>query len=418
MSISDRQGSVIVPRGPTGDTGARIVPARRRGVNVDRVCEPWWRDANNCISIEDGRMALLTIDYSDPIEPVSGVLVVDRLVDGVCAGGLRICADLDRDELAALAANMTAKQRVYGLPVGGAKAGLAIAPDHPARAAVLRRFLAALAPMIERTWSVGPDLHTTMSELDRAAADVGLPCLKIAVGRSRGLDDREFLRRYALLDAALDGWTVHQLRAPTAVAAATLALGRALASPEPLRVAIQGAGTMGGGAAHLLARAGCRVVAWADDRACWLRDDGLDVASLLAARRGGSLPTPPEARAPAEVLTAACDVLILAAVSHAFDAQQVARLRCAGVVEAANLALAPAVEDALHQAGVVVVPDLLASAGGSLAVEALYVRVPEGPAEILAHVERRVGERVTALLGRSRAAGQAPRATLMEELGG
>ena len=365
-------------------------------------------------------MALLTIDYRDPVEPVAGVLVIDRLVDGVCAGGLRVAAEIDREELAALAANMTAKQRVFGLPVGGAKAGLAIAPDHPACAAVLRRFLAALAPLIERTWSVGPDLNTTMSGLEAAAAEVGLPCLKIAVGRSRGLDDREFMRRYALLAAAIDGWTVHQLRAPTAVVAATLALGRALdrsgGGSGPLRVAIQGAGTMGGGAAHLLARAGCRVVAWADERACWQRDDGLDVASLLAARRGGALPRPPEPRAPAEVLSAACDVLVLAAVSRAFDVGDVRRLRCAGVVEAANLALAPAVEEALHRAGIVVVPDLLASAGGSLAVEALYVGAPADPREIVAHVERRVDDRVTRLLARGRATGQAPRAALMAEL--
>lgn len=363
-------------------------------------------------------MALLTIDYRDPTEPVSGVLVIDRLVDGVCAGGLRIAEGLDAGEVAALARNMSHKQRAYGLPVGGAKAGLAMRPDHPARPAVLRRFLSVLAPLIERAWSVGPDLNTTMAELEAAGREVGLPCLKLAVGRSRGLDDPTFVRRYALFGAAIEGWSVHQLRAPAAVAAATHALARATGRPWPLRVAIQGAGAMGGGAAHLLARAGCRVVAWADDRACLVDAGGLDVAALLAARREGRLPARPGSLPPAAVLAAECDVLILAAVSHAFDRHAIARLRCAGVVEAANLALTADVEDALHAAGIAVVPDLLASAGGSLAVEALYAGEPETPTDILDHVERRVAARVGEVLDASRASGRSPRAIVLGEIDG
>lgn len=355
------------------------------------------------------------MNYRDPIEPVSGVLVIDRLVDGVCAGGLRIAADLDAGEVAALARNMTRKQAAFGLRVGGAKAGIAMAPDHPARADVLRRFLAALAPLIERYWSVGPDLHTTMAELDARAAEVGIACLKIAVGRSRGIADPEFIRRYRLLTAAIDGWTVHQLRAPSAVAAATRTLARTLPRTGPLRVAIQGAGAMGGGAAHLLARAGWPIVAWADDTKCLVAGGGLDVPALLAGRRGGRLPdVGADAYPSGHVLEAECDVLILAAVADAFDAAFVPRLRCAGVVEAANLALAADVEAALHAAGILVVPDLLASAGGSLAIEALYAGEPATPEDILVHVERRVDDRLHAVLADSRARGRSPRAILTE----
>ncbi|MDC0723719.1 Glu/Leu/Phe/Val dehydrogenase dimerization domain-containing protein [Nannocystis bainbridge] len=366
-----------------------------------------------------GTVALLKIEYRDPIEPVSGLLVIDRLVDGVCAGGLRIAADVEADEIAALARNMTRKQAAYALPVGGAKAGLRMAPDHPARGEVLRRFLSTVAPLIERSWSVGPDLNTTMAELQRAAGDVGLPCLKLAVGRSRGLADREFLRRYAMLDGAIDGWSVHALRAPAAVRAATLALARALGRSSGLRVAIQGAGAMGGGAAYLLDRIGCRVVAWADDLRCLVDEGGLDVATLLAGRREGRLPAVPgEARPSAEILHVPCDLLILAAVSRAVAVDAVPRLGCAGVVEAANLALAPDVADALHAAGVLVIPDLLASAGGSLAVEALYAGDPSGPADVLAHVERRVAARVEHVLADSRTTGRSPRALLEEALDG
>ncbi len=356
-------------------------------------------------------MAEMVIEVEDPFTGVIGTLVIDRLVGGVAAGGLRIQPGLDRRALADLAAAMTRKQAAYGIQVGGAKAGLAMPPDHPRRAAVLRRFLVALRPIIESRWSVGPDVNTSMRELEAVAAALGLPSLKLCVGRARGLSDAEFLRRYALFEEVIDGWTINQLRGPAAVAAAVAAALEHLGvAPHGARVAIQGAGTMGGGAARLLAAAGARVVAWSDDRRCLRGPAGLDVADLLARRDGGRLPAGEGDAPPAALADAACDVVVLAAIARGLDAAQVRRLRARAIVEAANLALDDDAARAAHEAGVVVVPDVLASAGGSLAVEALYAAAPTCGADILAHVERRARALIAPLLDEARRAHLPPRA--------
>jgi glutamate dehydrogenase (NAD(P)+) len=350
---------------------------------------------------EVGRVEMV-VEVLDPVTGVRGALVIDRLVGGVAAGGLRVQPGVDRRHLAELAAAMTRKQAAYGIEIGGAKAGLDMAADHPQRPAVLRRFLAALRPIIEARWSVGPDVNTSMIELEAIARELGLPSLKICVGRARGLDDAEFLRRYAIFEEVLDGWTINQLRGPTAVKAAVEAALTHLGAPlAGARVAVQGAGTMGGGAARLLAAAGALVVAWADDRRCLVDPAGLDVDELLARRVGGRLPAGGAEAPSAAVLSAECDALVLAAIARGLTAEQAPSLRCRAIVEAANLALDDPAARAAGDADVLVVPDLLASAGGSLAVEALYAASPTSGAEVLAHVERRVGEVVLPLLRES-----------------
>jgi glutamate dehydrogenase/leucine dehydrogenase len=181
------------------------------------------------------------------------------------------------------------------------------------------------------------------------------------------------------------------------------------------RVAIQGAGNVGGAAAALLAGRGVRVVAWADDEKCLYAENGLDVPQLLAGRQRGRLPrSGGTVRESASVLREPCDVLILAAVSRAFGVDAVASLRCRGIVELANLALDRDVEDALHERGVVVVPDLLGSVGGSLAVEALYETRPETTDDVVVHVERRSGAAIREALAESARSKQSLRAVVLE----
>jgi glutamate dehydrogenase (NAD(P)+) len=361
----------------------------------------------------------LSIAYVDPVEQIRGYLVIDRLVHGVAAGGLRIQPGIGVDEVCSLARNMTVKQAVARLQVGGAKAGLAMDPNAPHRRSVLARFLASLKPVIERRWSVGPDMNTTMAELEEIGREVGLPSLKIAIGRSRSIPDDEFLRRYALFEDRVDNATVNELRAPAGVYAAVRALLEHLAVDGTPRVAVQGAGSMGAGTALLASNAAMRVVAWSDDEKCLVDPEGLDVPRLRASRCAGRLPSPEglAIKPRSELFLVPCDVLVLAAVSHAFDASLIPQLGCAGVVEAANLALSDTVERALHDAGIIVVPDVVAGVGGSFAVEALYVSKPMTGRDILQHVERKVTALVAAAIGGSSPT-QTPRDAAYAHVGG
>lgn len=354
----------------------------------------------------------LVLRFCDRPTGICGFLVIDRLVGGAAAGGLRISPDLDEAALSALARNMSYKQAVAGIRVGGAKSGLRMDPADPRRREVLGRFLRALRPMIAEHYSVGPDVSTTMAELDTLAREVGIASLKFAVAKSRGIDAATWERRYRLFEERVGDATVNELRAATGTAAAALRLAAELKIERPFRVAIQGAGNMGGATARMLADQGATVVAWADDEKCLLDESGLDVAALLRGRSMGRLPPRGGARDRESVLEVPCDILVLAAISRAISREAVGRLRARGVVAAANLALEREVERALFEAGIWVVPDVVASVGGSLAVEALYAGDPRSGQDVLDHVRRRADGLTGKMLEEARARGCEPRAVV------
>lgn len=361
----------------------------------------------------------MTIQYVDPPTGARGYLVIDSLVGGIAAGGLRVKEDVTEAQVTALARNMTLKQAAVGIRVGGAKAGLAADPRDPSHKDILKRFMMALKPLFLHMYSCGPDMNTNLTELEEIGRSMGVPCLKIAVARSRGIPDDEFLRRYALFDAMVDGgYTVNQLRSASAAnASIAVVLKRLGVAPSDARVAIQGSGNVGGAVAHLLHQQSIRVVSWADDRKTRVDARGLPVPELLAGRELGRLPSAADPQPPSDqVLTADCEVLVLAAVSDALRAADVPRLKCKGIVVGANLALTEEVQRDLHRAGILVVPDLVASVGGSLAVEALYETDPRDGQSILDHVERRASAIVDALLAESAERDLAPRDVLNERL--
>lgn len=353
----------------------------------------------------------LKLHWTDEPTATNGYLVIDRLVRGVAAGGLRISPGITPNVVAELAQNMTLKQAAVGIRVGGAKAGLDLDPASPFRDEIVRRFLEAIRPLILTCFSCGPDMNTTMAELEGIARSIDIPALKIAVARSRGIADEIFLESYRLLEERTELGTVNELRGAAGVAAAVRVLLDAIADRNSRsRVAIQGAGNMGAATARLLSSAGVAIVGWADDKTCLKNPDGLDVARLSSAIRNRRLPRCAAiAAASAAILEVPCDVLVLAAVSNAFDATAIPRLRCGGVVEAANLALDADVETELHRRGIFVVPDLVSSVGGSLAVESLYERNPRNGSDVLRHVELRMSAIVRELLDVCRGSDSTPR---------
>ncbi|WP_305883940.1 Glu/Leu/Phe/Val dehydrogenase dimerization domain-containing protein [Crossiella sp. SN42] len=112
----------------------------------------------------DDRAPLLELTWTDPITGKRGFLVIDRLVRGVCSGGLRPCEGCTLSEVRALARGMTAKEALNydpaarSLPLGGAKGGINCSPYDPASRQVLRRYLEAVRPYLETTWATGEDL--------------------------------------------------------------------------------------------------------------------------------------------------------------------------------------------------------------------------------------------------------------------
>jgi glutamate dehydrogenase (NAD(P)+) len=146
--------------------------------------------------------------------------------------------------------------------------------------------------------------------------------------------------------------------------------------PDKVRVAVQGAGNVGGIGAFLLHKAGHRIVALSDERGAIQDPKGLDMPKVLAwieeqnrqpKEKRKFLDSYPGAEklAPKEkLLEVDCDVLCPCAVENQITSKNVDRVKARLIVEGANGPTTPQADKVLEQRGIVVVPDILANAGG------------------------------------------------------
>jgi glutamate dehydrogenase (NAD(P)+) len=133
------------------------------------------------------------------------------------------------------------------------------------------------------------------------------------------------------------------------------------------RVAVQGLGNVGGVAAQLFAQAGCKVVAVQDHAGTVYQASGLNMDALLAhvAEHGSVVGfAGAEALAQAQFWSAPCDILVPAALEQQITKDNVAQIQARLVIEGANGPTTPEADDILAERGILVVPDVIANAGG------------------------------------------------------
>jgi glutamate dehydrogenase/leucine dehydrogenase len=136
---------------------------------------------------------------------------------------------------------------------------------------------------------------------------------------------------------------------------------------ESATVAVQGFGNVGSWTGRLIGELGCRVVAVSDVKGGIHRGDGLDVQAVYDhVRESGSVVEAPETEAISneDLLELDVDVLIPAALDRVINSANAGRIKSRLVVEAANHPVTPAADEVLHEKGAVVIPDILANAGG------------------------------------------------------
>jgi glutamate dehydrogenase (NAD(P)+) len=348
------------------------------------------------------------IEYSDPLEGFRGWLVRDRMCHRLCAGGMRVQQGLTCEKLIDMARNMTRKMQVANLRVDGAKSGIDYDPASPGKAAAVSRFLQAIRPHIESSYSMGPDLNIEMDELEKIAQQSGIPSVKMAIAKAQGWELDYYMARNRILKDEIGGWPAGRLRAGYGVAAATIATLDFLGIPsQSATVAIQGFGTLAKATAFRLHRAGVKIVAIADVEKCLVAtgNSGLEVEKLLispGSLLGDDVSGDFTVKPSETVFDQPCDILIPAAVERSVTADNAASLQVKAIVPGANLAVTKESAQSLHDRSILVIPDFLAGCGGSLSMEGLF-----GPQEhpdaqsVLAHVETKMMEIVQKVLQRS-----------------
>jgi glutamate dehydrogenase/leucine dehydrogenase len=344
------------------------------------------------------------IRYEDPVEGFRGYLAFSGNRHGLAAGGFRVQPGLRGETIVRLAQAMELKERLLGLAVDGAKAGIDYDPHAPGKQAAMRRFLEFVRPHLVERLSLGPDMGTAWPELESVAHQIGLVSVKGAIARAQGLDQADFLARIRLLDVEVDGATLGARRAGHALAHAALgAIEAADLDRGAVRVGIQGFGTLGRATAMALTEAGVTPTAVTDEHTCLHCYEDL-------ARHASPEEVPAEVGPPQQLFELPLDVLVLAACEDALSIEEAPRLQASAVVVGANLALSRPVERLLHRRGVLVVPDFVGGCGGSASMDALF-----GPAacptvtEVLEALGTRMRTLVAGVLSTARARRVTPR---------
>ena len=301
------------------------------------------------IEMDDGHLATFT-----------GYRVQHNNARGPMKGGLRYHPEVDLDEVRSLAALMTWKTAVVNIPFGGAKGGIAVDVHQMSESELerlTRKFVAKLHEVI------GPDT-------DIPAPDMGTDYRVMAwimneYGKFEGFNP-----------ACVTGKPVELHGAPGREEATGRGVGilclkllsRLGRNPQQTRVAIQGFGNVGSHTARFLQLADCVVVAVSDLTGTYFDAKGLDIVKLMQHANGhaGSLGgyRGAELLPTEQLFELDVDVLIPAAVGGVITSENVHHLKAPIIVEAANSPIWPGADDRLSQAGVTVLPDILANAGG------------------------------------------------------
>ena len=362
----------------------------------------------------------LILEYTDPVEGFKGWLVIDSMTHRLAAGGLRVQQGLTCECVQRLAATMTLKMRIAGIRADGAKSGIDYDPSSPGKHEALFRFIRAIKPYMEERYSMGPDLNTTMPELDAVCQRLGLPSIKHAVAKNQQLDEMAFAQRTDLLTTPVGHATLGRLRSGAGVSASCLAMLEFLGiPPQKGTVAIQGFGGLAAGAAYFLHQAGVRIVGLADREKSLVSINGtpLDISSLLAAQKEGEQGMIPTANNPkavyadnTKIYDLSCDIFVPAAIERAVDKEVAEHIQVKAIASGANLAVTEEAEQILHERAIPVIPDMVAGCGGSLSMEGLYgpENLPTAE-EVLAHVDRKTRNIVTTMLQRSQQDNISPR---------
>lgn len=288
---------------------------------------------------------------------------------GPTKGGIRFHPNVNLDEVRALAFWMTLKCALVGLPFGGAKGGITVDPKKLSRLEVERLSRGFIEQTVNfigpHTDIPAPDVYTNArimgwmmdeySKIMRSHTPGVITGKPIELGGSVGRDDATGRGAYYCIKELERhcGW-----------------------NPADIRVAVQGFGNAGQHVAALLHRDGYRIVAVSDSQGAIYRDKGFDVPSLIHMKKEtqrvqavyceGSVceMVPAEHIANEALLALDVDLLIPAALESAIRQDNVAAIKAPVIVEVANGPITSKADAALFERGVLVVPDILANAGG------------------------------------------------------
>lgn len=284
---------------------------------------------------------------------------------GPYKGGIRFHPSVTIEEVRALATLMSLKTAAVGLPLGGGKGGVAVDPRSLSREQVeqlARRYAKHLAPHIGSDKDIpAPDVNTNAEIID---------WMVDAFEKETGSRDKGSFTGKSMDNGGSEG------REAATGRGGVIALGELLKNKQmtdrPLTVALQGFGNVGYFFAQLLKYEypTLKLIAIANSKSTWVQPKGIDVERTVSGTSG--IPKPESLQdlqglttlSSDAVTSVNADILVLAALEDAITDETVADVQANYIVELANGPISKSAEATLTAKGVVILPDVIANAGG------------------------------------------------------
>jgi glutamate dehydrogenase (NAD(P)+) len=294
------------------------------------------------------------------VKVFTGFRVQHNVARGPAKGGIRYHPNVTLDEVKALAAWMTWKTATVNIPYGGAKGGVICDPKRMSKGELermTRRFTSEILPIIGPEQDIpAPDVYTdsqTMAWImDTYSMTKGYSTLGVVTGKPvalGGSEGRNEATARGCLVACEEACKVKKINLRGAT------------------VAIQGFGNAGSIAARLFSEKKARVIAISDSRGGVFNSRGIDPLKALRYKdRAGTVVGMPGTTRISndDLLTMKCDILIPAALENAITLNNADQIKAKIVAEAANGPTTPHADEVLARRGIMVLPDILANAGG------------------------------------------------------
>jgi glutamate dehydrogenase (NAD(P)+) len=302
------------------------------------------------VTMDDGKLQVF-----------EGYRVLHDNVLGPGKGGIRYAPDVTLDEVNALAAWMTWKCAIVNVPFGGAKGAVKCDPSKLSMReleAITRRYTAEIIEMIGPDEDIpAPDMNTneqvmawimdTYSMHARRTETAVVTGKPIIIGGSRGRVEATGRGVVTVTLAAMSKMGMH---------------------PANTKVVVQGFGNVGSVSAKLMYEQGAKIIGISDVSGGYYNPNGIDIVAALnyAKANNRSLKgfTGGDLISNAELLELECDVLIPAAKEDQITAENADRIKARIIAEGANGPIMSSADEILDKKGILIIPDILANAGG------------------------------------------------------
>ena len=348
------------------------------------------------------------IEVYDQKTGMRGFLVIDNTWLGIGKGGLRMTPNVSLKEVFHLARVMTYKNALAELPFGGAKSGIIAAPKKISpeeKLELIRAFSRAIKPLSPSLYVAGPDVNTGEREMAEFARANG--SLKSATGKPAGMCVRPGMECGIPHEFGSTGFGVVQ-----ATLEAIEFLGKKV---KDMRVAIAGFGNVGTFAASLLAKEGAKIAAISDTGGTTYNPAGLNYQKVFDIKKAkGTVVENPDGKklGTDDIYSLDIDILIPASLGGVINKTNADSVQAGIIVEAANLPVSAEVEEVLNKRNILIIPDIIANAGGVISSYAEYRGY--NPKQMFKLVERKIKRNVKMILEKAKEEKITPREAAVE----